>query len=71
MYEEGFGWKKSDIDELLPAQAIEEQKRVMQQKQQAEITAENPGRMPQPLNASDAMKSASTANQPEVGRIKG
>ena len=75
LYEEGFGWKKSDIDALLPQEAIEEQKRIMEQQRQAEMasktTGENPNRMPQPLNASDAMKSASTANQPEVGRVKG
>lgn len=69
LYEEGFGWKKSDIDALLPQQAIAEQKQVMEQQRQTEMTGENPARMPQPLNASDAMKSASTANQPQVGRV--
>ncbi len=69
LYEEGFGWKKSDIDALLPQQAIAEQKQIMEQQRQAEMTGENPSRMPQPLNASDAIKSASTANQPQVGRV--
>ena len=69
LYEEGFGWKKSDIDALLPQDAIDEQSRIRMAEKQAEITGENPNRMPQPLNASDAMKSASTANTAQVGRV--
>ena len=69
LYEEGFGWKKSDIDQLLPQAAIQEQQQVRQQQQQAEMSGENPARMPQPLTESNAAKSASTANTPQVGRV--
>ena len=71
LYEEGFGWRKSDIDMLLPEEAIKEQQEIRAQQQQAEMTGENPNRMPQPLSEGGAIKSAATANQPEVGRVKG
>jgi hypothetical protein len=73
LYEEGFGWKQSYIKQLLPPEAIEQQVDVWQQLQQAQaggMTGENPQRMAQPMNESNAIKSASTANQPQVDRLK-
>lgn len=71
LYEEGFGWRREDIEELLPVEAIAEQL-IMRDKaqQQEQMQNENPQNMPQPKTEGDAQQSAQKKTETPVGRIE-
>jgi hypothetical protein len=71
LYEDGFGWKRDDIKEMLPIEAIAEH--MLQQQlaeQQQQMAGENPQNMPQPKSEGQAEQSANAKSTPKVGEVK-
>ncbi len=76
LYEEGFGWNRSTIREMLPMESIAQnfarQQMLEQQAQQAKqggVTSEKPQNMPQPTSESEAIHSAQTQFTPQLGAV--
>jgi hypothetical protein len=69
LYEEGFTWKRDEIKELLPVEAIAAQ--IMERKamQQQEAMGQNPQSMPQPKTEGQARQSAQKQTNPNVGQV--
>ena len=70
LFEEGFGWKKSTIKELLPIEAIAQQLMQRNMEKQQEMQSENPNSMPQPTSESDAQASAAGRNDTQIGEME-
>ena len=70
LYEEGFGWRREDIENLLPVEPIAEQLIERDREKQQQIEGENPQNMPQPKSEGDAQQSAQKKNSTPVGRIE-
>ena len=70
LYEEGFGWRREDIENLLPVETIAKQLIERDREKQQQIEGENPQNMPQPKSEGDAQQSAQKKNSTPVGRIE-
>ena len=69
LYEEGFGWKRDTIKQMLPIEAIAQQLLVKQTQEQMDMQGENPQNMPQPKSEGDAVQGANARNQTDVGAV--
>lgn len=69
LYEEGFGWKRDTIEELLPLEAIQAQIMMNEMEKQQQMVGESMKSMPQPVTEGQAKKSAEKKNETQVGRM--
>ena len=69
LYEEGFGWGRDTIKEMLPIEAIAQQLLMKQTQDQTAGQGERPQNMPQPKSEGDAIQGANARNAAPVGMV--